>query len=61
MNLYSAHTKIVDVESGKIRNFFFKVQAVDFKQARTIAMQHTSSRPLTEFQVPRIVSILPLF
>jgi len=61
MNLYSAHTKIVDVESGHVRNFFFKVQAADFKQARSIAMTHTISRPLTELQIPRIVSILPLF
>jgi len=62
MKVFSIHAQIVDRDSqSRDRNFFFKVQAPNHKEARQVTFQHLNQKCSSEAQVVQVVSLFPTF
>lgn len=62
MKIFSVHAQIVDRDSqSRDRNFFFKVQANNHKEARQVTFQHMNQKCSSEEQVVQVVSLFPTF
>lgn len=62
MKIFSVHAQIVDQDfQSRDRNFFFKVEAQNHKEARQVTIQNLNQKCTCESQVVQVVSLFPIF